>query len=117
MKTVPCPSGDKGICTIPDSAIVAVQGTLHIVSREEIERHFPDFDVNAARLEPLNFTGSHEDLLEAAEALTMVLPRSEPVQELGRVVQESAGLASVIVTCSCGHIFGAVPHRAVAHSG
>ena len=34
MDTVPCPTGDKGICTIPDTTVIATEGNnLGCVSR------------------------------------------------------------------------------------
>jgi hypothetical protein len=114
MQTVPCPMKDKGICSIPDRTVIASQGSVSIVSRDYVERLFPDLDLDRADLRPLNFTGSYEDLLEAADSLDViqdedaggtlaVAPENERAEELSRALQDAGVTDGVIVNCSCGH--------------
>jgi hypothetical protein len=114
MQTVPCPMEDKGICSIPDRTVVASQGSVRIVSRDDVEGFSPDLDLDGADLRRINFDGSYEDLLEAAEALTTA-PETDtdetlaiaPVkaEKLIRALQEAGVTEGVIVNCSCGHIY------------
>lgn len=102
MQTVPCPQGD-GTCTIPDPAVVAVDGRLTILPRVDVvrmlsERQIDQIDADALRLLP----SSH-----SAEELT-TLARGQGEQALGvarEVLRGTASTSSVIVHCTCGHLY------------
>ena len=104
MDTVPCPTGDKGICTIPDTTVIATEGNISVVSRDEVEDLFPELELDESSLQPFDFDGSHEDLLQAARSDSIGAPEVQPEQELLRPLLELRADA-VIVTCSCGHTF------------
>jgi hypothetical protein len=113
MKTAPCPHGDKGICTIPDSAIVVRQGRLQVAPSELVTRHLPDFAIDGAQLRRLDFAGTHADIAEVADSLeardaTVVLSSPAALQ-LESAIRESGVANGVIVTCSCGDVFIAEP--------
>jgi hypothetical protein len=116
MTNLDCPRGD-GTCTMPEAAVVAVDGQLSLVRRRVAERMFPEVEIreelDTSRL-PIE---SYERLVENLSRGLLGLAVSEPLYQLVEadleaVRQVEATLTranGVIVTCSCGHIWVATP--------
>jgi hypothetical protein len=100
MQTVPCPQGDKGVCTIPSDTVMITADELTPISRDELTERYPGFD-----LERSDFARVDAERDAVLELLTS--PRDAENGAAYTAVRaafdRTPGFASVIVTCSCGH--------------
>jgi len=102
MTSVPCPNQDKGICTIPDRTAVIVNGAVSVHSREEVESVLPDLDLNTATLRRLETPIEGSELIHAVDHIGGMAVASA---DLAQMVERTEDKVSIVVNCSCGHLF------------
>jgi hypothetical protein len=103
LETVPCPQGDKGICTIPDRTAVVKGGVVSIQSREAIESSLPELDLDTATMRPLQAPFDNEDLIEAIDRVSSAV---EPDAGFAAAALERPDSATaIVVVCSCNHTY------------
>ena len=122
MNTVPCPNGDGGICTIPDTTALLSEGRIDVVHREDVLAQHPRVEqmVDEARLvrvhaEPDEVTAALELAVGqvSEEGGTMSLSRAKSLREVSPRVAlavqtafaAAPGSGGVLVNCSCKHVF------------
>ncbi len=113
MASIPCPTGDKGICSIPSHTLVVRAHEVMVRSRAEVESAFPAIDLDHAELVPVGLHSSIPDLgamFRADEVDRSALERFAGTvgEELAKAVHHDANheATKVLVYCTpCGHIF------------
>jgi len=102
-QTFPCPNQDHGICTIPDPALVVSNQGASLV-RPDLAEHLLDVSELTGTLRPLELPHSYDDLVaEVADASGGLATQSALQGQLQAFVGATG--RSIIVNCSCGHIF------------
>ena len=103
MRSVPCPAGDKGLCTIPDRTAVVEQGTVSVKSRADIESSYPNLDLDKASLIRLEAPVDDGSLIETVDEGGA---QAERIADFAAsALRESGAEAAVVVNCSCGHCY------------
>lgn len=85
-----CSMGDKGVCSIPDPAVVVVGGRVRAAGAVEIETLLGGEHDSNLRIEQIQPAGDDE-----LEALSVGggLSGDRPAEE------------GIIATCTCGHLY------------
>jgi hypothetical protein len=102
MKTVKCPQGDKGLCTIPDRTAMITADALRPISREELTERYPQLDLVAGDLARVDADpGAVRDVLGSPGD-----SRAASVHAaLRSAFARTPGSTSLVVYCTCGHVY------------
>lgn len=114
MTNIKCPQGD-GVCTYPDSTLIAVGNQLSVVSGSAVPQIFPrlSFDV-AKETRVLDDEGGYDSVVnlvlsafrvsESESVVVQNVMGAEEATTRVNIIESQLPLSTgVIVTCSCGH--------------
>jgi hypothetical protein len=104
MKTVPCPNRDKGKCTIPSRTALITHARVTRRSRNQVVGSAPDLDLSGGRMVKVDLPAQPQAVLKALRAPQGRLDQGVH-RALRRAYAKTPGARSVVVTCSCGHVF------------
>src|SRR5690348_11260012 len=110
-QSVPCPNNDKGICTIPDPAVVVTEQGLSLV-RADLADHLITARGRPADLTPLEDVDYDELVSLARRHIERRTDRSlawterdDQAEVFSALGVHAQGGRKLIVNCSCGHTF------------
>lgn len=83
-----CMTGDDGICSIPDPAVVVVGGHVRAATSSEVDRLLASESMDDLNVEAVRAMG-----VEEVDAFGLRDRVDEPTDD------------GVIATCTCGHIY------------